>query len=191
MAIGNPHDLFIRRIFSNKEESIEFFKATFPENLAKLLDLSNLVHCKESFIADEHKETRTDLPFKLNSISLRIYMNILQKIRVDHIPFLTNLRISLKELLQEKEDYKRVEILTILLNYIFSARDDSEKYYDITIFDEVESEYMNVLEKLRQEGIEKGKLEGKLEKAIEDAPLMKIKGYPISDILEITGLTKA
>lgn len=50
---------------------------------------------------------------------------------------------------------------------------------------------MNVLEKLRQEGIEKGKLEGKLEKAIEDAPLMKIKDYPISDILEITGLTKA
>ena len=42
------------------------------------------------------------------------------------------------------------------------------------------------LDKARVEGIEKGKIEGKL----ESARLMKSKGYPISDILEITGLSK-
>ena len=57
---------------------------------------------------------------------------------------------------------------------------------------------MTFLEKLKYEGvklgIEKGKMvgkiEGKQEGKLEDARLMKIKGYPISDILEITKLTE-
>ena len=46
------------------------------------------------------------------------------------------------------------------------------------------------LDKARVEGIEKGKIEGKLEGKLESARLMKSKGYPISDILEITGLSE-
>jgi predicted transposase/invertase (TIGR01784 family) len=50
------------------------------------------------------------------------------------------------------------------------------------------------LDKARVEGIEKGKIEGKiegkLEGKLESARLMKNKGYPISDILEITGLSE-
>ena len=46
----------------------------------------------------------------------------------------------------------------------------------------------------RVEGKIEGKLEGKqegiLEGKLESARLMKSKGYPISDILEITGLSK-
>lgn len=45
---------------------------------------------------------------------------------------------------------------------------------------------MTILEKIKEEGIEKGIEKGKL----EDARLMKVKGYPVSDILEITGLSK-
>ncbi len=40
------------------------------------------------------------------------------------------------------------------------------------------------------EGKSEGKLEGILQGKLEDARLMKAKGYPISDILEITGLTE-
>ena len=54
---------------------------------------------------------------------------------------------------------------------------------------------MTILEKIKEEGIEKG-IEQGIEKGIEkgkleDARLMKIKGYPVSDILEITGLSEA
>jgi predicted transposase/invertase (TIGR01784 family) len=42
------------------------------------------------------------------------------------------------------------------------------------------------LDKAREEGLGKGRVEGKL----ESARLMKNKGYPISDILEITGLSE-
>jgi predicted transposase/invertase (TIGR01784 family) len=41
-----------------------------------------------------------------------------------------------------------------------------------------------------ERGERKGKLEGKQEGKLEDARLMKLKGYPISDIREITKLTE-
>jgi predicted transposase/invertase (TIGR01784 family) len=46
------------------------------------------------------------------------------------------------------------------------------------------------LDKARVEGKIEGKQEGILEGKLESARLMKNKGYPISDILEITGLSK-
>ena len=50
------------------------------------------------------------------------------------------------------------------------------------------------LDKAREEGLGKGRVEGKqegrLEGKLESARLMKNKGYPISDILEITGLSE-
>ena len=46
------------------------------------------------------------------------------------------------------------------------------------------------LDKAREEGLGKGRVEGKLEGKLESARLMKTKGYPISDILEITGLSE-
>ena len=46
---------------------------------------------------------------------------------------------------------------------------------------------MTYLEKIKEEGIEKGRLE----KALEYARLMKDKGYPVLDILEITGLSES
>ena len=41
-----------------------------------------------------------------------------------------------------------------------------------------------------EEAEKKGREEGKIEKGIEDARAMDKKGYPLDDIIEITGLTK-
>ncbi|MCC5813941.1 MAG: hypothetical protein JJT78_04235 [Leptospira sp.] len=46
---------------------------------------------------------------------------------------------------------------------------------------------MTVLDKIEERGIEKGKLEGKL----EDARLMKEEGIDISVILRVTGLSES
>jgi len=85
-----------------------------------------------------------------------------------------------------------------ILEYIDRARKDSEKFYDIEIYEDVEEELMIYLEKIKQEGVEKGKLEGekqgiakgKLEKEIEDARLMKEEGIALAVIQRVTGLTE-
>jgi predicted transposase/invertase (TIGR01784 family) len=90
---------------------------------------------------------------------------------------------------------KRVAILKAILTYMDRAREDAERYYDVEIYREVEKEYMTYLEKIEERGIQKGIVKGIEQgiekKAIDDARLMKVKGYPISDILEITGLSES
>jgi predicted transposase/invertase (TIGR01784 family) len=96
----------------------------------------------------------------------------------------------MKELSLEKTKWKRVEILETILNYMDKARKDSDRYHEVEYYKEVEEEYMTYLEKIEEKGIEKGIEKGRLEKALEDAQLMKARGYPILDILEITGLSE-
>jgi predicted transposase/invertase (TIGR01784 family) len=106
--------------------------------------------------------------------------------------------IHLKEIytsLREETNYaKRIEILRNLLEYLNRARNDAEKYSVKEITQSIEEEYMNVLDKIREEGELKGKLEGKLEgelnKALETARNMRGEGDSIEKILRITGLTK-
>jgi predicted transposase/invertase (TIGR01784 family) len=298
MNPSNSHDLFVRRIFSNKEESIAFFKTTLEPELIEMLELEKLTHTQESFISESQKEHRTDILyevplksgggvyiyilfehksyndpkiftqllgylaeiykwqeentknplkvvipfvfyhgetewklglnfadkfgnlgiaekmkkyipdftiklFELDEKSkefhsdhqiLNFQLGIIQKIRTEPEEFLRTLRKAILDLSRVEEEYKRVAVLRNLLEYIFSSRKDGEKYYNIQIYKEVEEEYMTFLEQI----IEKGKLEGMekgIEKGIEkgkleDARLMKVKGYPVSDILEITGLSE-
>lgn len=126
-----------------------------------------------------------DFPTKM--LSLKLMLRILQHNRDDPESFEKSLRQTIKDLAEEKLEWKRVAILKAILYYINKAREDADRYYDVEFYREVEEEFMTVLDKIEERGIEKGKLEGKL----EDARLMKAKGYPISDILEITGLSKA
>ena len=93
---------------------------------------------------------------------------------------------------------KRIEILRNLLEYLYRARNDAEKYSAKEITQGIEEEYMNVLDKIREEGklegIIEGKLEGKLEgefKAkLETARKMKEFGDTIEKIKFITGLSE-
>ena len=107
-------------------------------------------------------------------------------------------KIHLKKIytfLREETNYaKRIEILRNLLEYLNRARNDAEKYSVKEITQSIEEEYMNVLDKIREEGELKGKLEGKLEgelnKALETACKMIEKGYSDLEVRDITGLTE-
>ncbi|RME91506.1 MAG: transposase, partial [Candidatus Hydrogenedentota bacterium] len=49
---------------------------------------------------------------------------------------------------------------------------------------------MTTAERLVQQGLEQGLQQGEYKKAIETARRMKERGYPIEDILSLTGLTE-
>ncbi len=84
-----------------------------------------------------------------------------------------------------------------MIRYLFSAREDAEKYNNREYFREVEGEYMTLLEKIELQGIEKGerigiekgKLEGKLENKMEIAKNMMAEGMEITMIQKVTKLS--
>jgi len=57
---GNPNNIYVKRIFSGKEESIAFLEATLAKDICSILDLSNLEFVKENFIGEKQKELLRD-----------------------------------------------------------------------------------------------------------------------------------
>ena len=285
----SSHDLFIKGILSNQTEAIDFFDCSLPESITKLLQLENLEFTKETFIGNDHKESRTDLLYKIplksgsfayiyllfehksyydpkiftqlleylskiynwqienqenltivipfvfyhgergwdlgetfldnfpvNSIpeeflkfipnfaiqllelkskgkafqtrnlALRLYLRMIQIIREIPEEFKIHLKEIYTSLREEKNFTKRIEILRNLLEYLSRARNDAENYSVNEIIQGIEVEYMNFLEKIREEGELKGKLENKLETARK----MKEFGDTFEKIKIITGLSE-
>ena len=255
------HDPFIRKILSNKQEALDLFIATLPENISEYLLLDKLELIQESFLGNNGEESRTDFLYKIplkngsstyiyllfehksyydkkiyvqlldylskiynwqienerelnviipfvfyhgekgwdlgleflesftkNSIpeklkqfipnfsihlleltskgkafqtknlALRLYMRLIQTIRNDPQEFVKNLKDILNSLLEEKEDSKRIEILKNLYEYIFRARKDADDFSKQAIIKEIEGDYMNMLERIREKGREEGLL---------------------------------
>ncbi len=92
----------------------------------------------------------------------------------------------------------KIYILKNLLDYLFRDRNDAEEYTKKEIIKEIQGDYMNLLERIREEGkLEgelKGKLEGKLEgefkNKVETAQKMKEMGLSIEVILKVVGLSE-
>lgn len=292
------HDPFIRKVLSNKQEALDLFIATLPENIVENLELDKLELIQESFLGSHHEESRTDLLYKIplkngsssyiyllfehksyydkkiyvqlleylskiynwqmenekvlnivipfvfyhgekgwdlgieflesfpkNSIpknlkqfipnfsihlleltgkgqafqtknlALRLYMRLIQTIRNDPQEFVKNLQEVFRSLLEEKEDAKRIEILKNLYEYIFRARKDAEDFSKQAIIKEIEGDYMNMLEKIREESKLKGELigeqRGELKKALETARKMKEEGELIQKIIQYSGLSES
>lgn len=120
--------------------------------------------------------------FQTRNFALRLYMRMIQIIR--DLP--EEFKIHLKEIytsLREETNYaKRIEILRNLLEYLHRARNDAEKYSEKEITQVIEEEYMNVLDKIREEG--------KMETKLETARKMKELGDTLEKIKFITGLSE-
>jgi predicted transposase/invertase (TIGR01784 family) len=114
-------------------------------------------------------------------------MRMIQIIRDIPEEFKIHLREIYDSLREEKDFAKRIEILRNLLEYLNRARTDAEIYSEKEIIQGIEGEYMNVLDKIREEG----KLEGEFQKAIETAQKMNEKGFSASEIQEISGLSES
>jgi len=71
------HDPFIRKILSNKQEALDLFIATLPENISEILVLEKLELIQETFLGNNQEESRTDLLYKIplkNGSSTYIYL---------------------------------------------------------------------------------------------------------------------
>jgi predicted transposase/invertase (TIGR01784 family) len=124
--------------------------------------------------------------FQTKNLALQLSLRVMQTIRNDPEEFVRNLQEVYRALVKEKEESKRIEILKNLTYYIFRARNDANIVSKNAIIKEIEGDYMNMLEKIKFEGEQKGKLEEKLETARK----MKEEGFQLNQIIRITGLSE-
>jgi predicted transposase/invertase (TIGR01784 family) len=125
--------------------------------------------------------------FQTKNLALRLSLRVLQTIRNNPEEFVENLKEVFLSLLEEKEEAKRIEILKKLFQYILKARtEDGEILTKNAMINEIEGDYMNMLERISYEG----ELKGKLEKAIETARKMWEEDDSLEKIIRITGLTE-
>jgi predicted transposase/invertase (TIGR01784 family) len=157
---------------------VNFDLDTIPENLLKFIP---------NFAIQLLELKQGGKVFQTKNVALRNFMRMVQIIREDPEAFLSHLKEIYHSILDEKEDAKRIYILKNLLEYLFRARKDAETYTKKEIIKEIEGEYMNLLEKIREEG----KIEGELKKALETARKMREYGDSLEKIIIITGLTES
>jgi predicted transposase/invertase (TIGR01784 family) len=70
------------------------------------------------------------------------------------------------------------------------ARKDAEEFTNKEILSEFEENYMNILERKKQEGIQIGMEKGEFQKAIQTARKMRDLGLSIDIIEKSVGLTE-
>ena len=153
----------------NKDSIPEEFLKFFPNFSIQLLEL-----------------TSKGKAFETKNLALKLYMRMIQIIRDDPELFLIHLKEIYRALRDEKDEAKRIYILKNLLEYLFRARKDAEKFSEKEITQEIEGDYMNFMEK----AILEGELKGKLDNAIETARKMKEEGFTLEQIIRISGLTE-
>jgi len=163
-----------------------FPKNSIPENLKKFVPNFS-IHLLE--LTSKGKAFQTD------KLALRLYMRLVKTIRNDPEEFVKNLQELFRSLLEEKEDAKRIEILKNLYEYIFRARKDAEDFSKQAIIKEIEDDYMNMLERIKEESKLKGELvgeqRGELKKALETARKMREEGFNQEQIIRISGLSES
>ncbi|GAB6161335.1 hypothetical protein JCM12298_04940 [Desulfothermus naphthae] len=48
--IQNPHDVFVKEVFSHKEQAEDLLKNYFPQDICRLIDFDSLALVKDSFM---------------------------------------------------------------------------------------------------------------------------------------------
>ena len=67
--INNPHDKFVKDMFSDMEMAIAFLDTYLPDHLKKILVLQSLEYENTSYLTDELAETFSDIVIKFNTVN--------------------------------------------------------------------------------------------------------------------------
>jgi len=63
--IQNPHDAFVKEVFSHKEHAEDFLKNYLPQDICRLIDFDSLTIVKDSFVDEDLKEHFSDLLYEV------------------------------------------------------------------------------------------------------------------------------
>ncbi|WP_249262360.1 Rpn family recombination-promoting nuclease/putative transposase [Leptospira interrogans] len=160
-----------RFILSKNEE--EVFKKYIPDFELELFDLS-----------------KVDLN-RLESITLRVILGVVQKIWEGDSSFLGYLGEVFELLTGLKNESKRVEIFQKLFLYIFNVREiEPTEITSLLSHSRYNREYEDLAMTTAEKLIQKGEMKGKVETKIDIARSMLLDGASLEYVLKITRLTE-
>ncbi|MGE8711960.1 Rpn family recombination-promoting nuclease/putative transposase [Leptospira interrogans] len=160
-----------RFILSKNEE--EVFKKYIPDFELELFDLS-----------------KVDLT-RLESITLRVILGVVQKIWEGDASFLGYLGEVFELLTGLKNESKRVEIFQKLFLYIFNVREiEPTEITNLLSHSRYNREYEDLAMTTAEKLIQKGEMKGKVETKIDIARNMLLDGASLEYVLKITRLTE-
>ncbi|WP_235595271.1 Rpn family recombination-promoting nuclease/putative transposase [Leptospira noguchii] len=176
-TLGNS---FQNRFVLSKNEE-EVFKKYIPDFELELFDLS-----------------KVDLS-KLESITLRVILGVVQKIWEGDTSFLIHLGEVFELLTGLKNESKRVEIFQKLFLYIFNVRElEPTEITSLLSHSKINKDYEDLIMTTAEKLIKKGEIEGEIKGEskgiikgkIETARNMLLDGASLEYILKITRLTE-
>ncbi|WP_235595587.1 Rpn family recombination-promoting nuclease/putative transposase [Leptospira noguchii] len=168
-TLGNS---FQNRFILSKNEE-EVFKKYIPDFELELFDLS-----------------KVDLS-KLESITLRVILGVVQKIWEGDTSFLNHLGEVFELLTGLKNESKRVEIFQKLFLYIFNVREiEPTEITSLLSHSKINRDYEDLAMTTAEKLIQKGEMKGEIKGLIKTARNMLLDGASLEYVLKITGLTE-
>jgi len=87
------------------------------------------------------------------------------------------------------ENPEQLRMFTVWLNRMFKEAYSEKEFEKITELTEVKSMLTQIAEQIEERGIQQGMQQGMRRRAEETALKMKIKGFPVEEISDLTGLS--
>jgi len=121
LGIKHPHDHFIKKILSSKENIISFFQNYLPEDLTKLICLESIEGIKDTFIDAKLRNSQSDLLFQLNIKDQPVYLYLLfeHKSEPEVMTPLQLLKYKVRIWEKEKKNHPGLKKLTPVIGYVF------------------------------------------------------------------------
>ena len=116
------------------------------------------------------------------SLELRAGLLLLKIIRDPWEEFIEGCAI-IREILNSMEESKRIDLEEEMLDYIFRSRTEENDFLEEAIMGK---KVLTAYER----ALEEGELKGKLDTKLETARKMLEKGFPVSEVQDITGLSE-
>ena len=63
--IQNPHDAFVKEVFSHKEQAEDFLRNYLPQDICRLINFDSLTLVKNSFVDEDLKKYFSDLLYEV------------------------------------------------------------------------------------------------------------------------------
>ncbi|EKR74716.1 hypothetical protein LEP1GSC041_0105 [Leptospira noguchii str. 2006001870] len=128
---------------------------------------------------------------RLESITLRVILGVVQKIWEGDTSFLSHLGEIFELLTGLKNESKRVEIFQKLFLYIFNVRElEPTEITSLLSHSKISRDYEDLAMTTAEKLIQKGEMKGKVETKIDIARNMLLDGASLEYVLKITGLTE-
>jgi predicted transposase/invertase (TIGR01784 family) len=132
MDINNPHDIFFKETFSDKENTIDFLKQTLPHKLSDKIDYDTLRSDTNTYVDEELREYFSDMVYDCvynSHVPVKIVLLFEHKSYIPDYPHLQILRYLLNIYQTSLKQDKKLKPVIPIIFYHGTEKWESYRFY--------------------------------------------------------------